>query len=274
MIRRPPRSTLFPYTTLFRAHHRRVAPGVAAAEPALLEHGDVGDTVVLGKIIGSGKAVAAGPHDDDFVFRFRRRVAPRALPASMAGERVANQAEERVVHGRVRSVASARGGVEAIEAAREIVDEIVDILEPGMDAHRRTGAVPRFGGAQLFRMARDDEALEAAPGIPHAEKLHAVEHRLECRPRTWFEDDAEEPGSAGEIALPELVPGMLGHRRMKNALDLGTRLEPVGEREGLLLMLLHAHRGGAQSAQRQVAIVGRRGKAELRRGLAARQEPL
>src|SRR2546422_4418534 len=24
MIRRPPRSTLFPYTTLFRSHHRRV----------------------------------------------------------------------------------------------------------------------------------------------------------------------------------------------------------------------------------------------------------
>src|SRR5690242_21216171 len=29
MIRRPPRSTLFPYTTLFRSHHRRpdVGPG-------------------------------------------------------------------------------------------------------------------------------------------------------------------------------------------------------------------------------------------------------
>src|SRR5258705_10111774 len=25
MIRRPPRSTLFPYTTLFRSHHRRAA---------------------------------------------------------------------------------------------------------------------------------------------------------------------------------------------------------------------------------------------------------
>src|SRR2546425_6265569 len=26
MIRRPPRSTLFPYTTLFRSHHQRVVP--------------------------------------------------------------------------------------------------------------------------------------------------------------------------------------------------------------------------------------------------------
>src|SRR2546422_6350329 len=36
MIRRPPRSTLFPYTTLFRSHERlvRLAPVVAAAASA------------------------------------------------------------------------------------------------------------------------------------------------------------------------------------------------------------------------------------------------
>src|SRR5256885_12571310 len=70
MIRRPPRSTLFPYTTLFRselareplveldaslvelgslgravvrADDRRVAPGRAGADVGLLEHGDVRD---------------------------------------------------------------------------------------------------------------------------------------------------------------------------------------------------------------------------------------
>src|SRR3712207_7510356 len=32
MIRRPPRSTLFPYTTLFRSH-RQLAAGLAAASP-------------------------------------------------------------------------------------------------------------------------------------------------------------------------------------------------------------------------------------------------
>src|SRR3712207_8167253 len=32
MIRRPPRSTLFPYTTLFRSPHRGARPGVAAGE--------------------------------------------------------------------------------------------------------------------------------------------------------------------------------------------------------------------------------------------------
>src|SRR3712207_7225805 len=34
MIRRPPRSTLFPYTTLFRSRHHEVAVARAAVEPA------------------------------------------------------------------------------------------------------------------------------------------------------------------------------------------------------------------------------------------------
>src|SRR2546429_9431106 len=49
MIRRPPRSTLFPYTTLFRSHHVAAWVGrrhelVVLAQPALHER----DLVVLG----------------------------------------------------------------------------------------------------------------------------------------------------------------------------------------------------------------------------------
>src|SRR5258708_31499732 len=39
MIRRPPRSTLFPYTTLFRSHHALDDGFVGAENPALAEHG-------------------------------------------------------------------------------------------------------------------------------------------------------------------------------------------------------------------------------------------
>src|SRR3712207_6904190 len=39
MIRRPPRSTLFPYTTLFRSF--RAKPAVAAAAHARIDHGDL-----------------------------------------------------------------------------------------------------------------------------------------------------------------------------------------------------------------------------------------
>src|SRR5260370_23570678 len=40
MIRRPPRSTLFPYTTLFRSQPRRRRPGLAGRGPGLLLRGD------------------------------------------------------------------------------------------------------------------------------------------------------------------------------------------------------------------------------------------
>src|SRR3712207_7866036 len=39
MIRRPPRSTLFPYTTLFRSTHRAAALGMVAATLAYLAAG-------------------------------------------------------------------------------------------------------------------------------------------------------------------------------------------------------------------------------------------
>src|SRR3712207_8622810 len=39
MIRRPPRSTLFPYTTLFRSHHDRVERGLGQLPVAALGPG-------------------------------------------------------------------------------------------------------------------------------------------------------------------------------------------------------------------------------------------
>ena len=68
------------------ADDRRVAPGIAAAEPALFEHGDIGDAVLLRKIVGGGEAVTAAADDDDVVARLRRRAAPGAA-ASARGTR-------------------------------------------------------------------------------------------------------------------------------------------------------------------------------------------
>src|SRR5258707_4591770 len=42
MIRRPPRSTLFPYTTLFRSHHHQVAD----PDGALPQKDEAGDEIV------------------------------------------------------------------------------------------------------------------------------------------------------------------------------------------------------------------------------------
>ena len=72
-----------------RADDRGVAPGVAAAEPALLDHRDVGDAVLLGEIVGGPQPVAAGADDDHVVFALRLGVRPLLVPVPVPGQRVA-----------------------------------------------------------------------------------------------------------------------------------------------------------------------------------------
>src|SRR3712207_6983086 len=52
MIRRPPRSTLFPYTTLFRS---RTGPDGAPRDPAAVQ-AELGDVQVLGRVATMGGA--------------------------------------------------------------------------------------------------------------------------------------------------------------------------------------------------------------------------
>src|SRR3989475_10264218 len=56
MIRRPPRSTLFPYTTLFRSHLDRLARGVPQ-HPRLIMHPVVGAVLVLEAVLGGQSVV-------------------------------------------------------------------------------------------------------------------------------------------------------------------------------------------------------------------------
>src|SRR2546429_9807058 len=76
MIRRPPRSTLFPYTTLFRSRilqggldeirqHHSIASGLARTHSIKQAHNDDGKLLFL----PVGKR-------EEFVERFRRRIAP------------------------------------------------------------------------------------------------------------------------------------------------------------------------------------------------------
>jgi len=75
----------------------RIAPGIAAAEPALLDHRHVRDTVVFGEVIGGCQPVAAAADDDDIVSRLRLGIAPRARPAAVAARRVSQQGPDRVL---------------------------------------------------------------------------------------------------------------------------------------------------------------------------------
>src|SRR5437870_13809073 len=66
-----------------RANDGRVAGHVAACQPASLEHGDIGDAMVLGKVIRRGQTMAAGANDDDLVRTPRLRVAPEMIGMRM-----------------------------------------------------------------------------------------------------------------------------------------------------------------------------------------------
>src|SRR3712207_6856495 len=81
MIRRPPRSTLFPYTTLFRSEQRVVPAAardlVAPSEPA--DH--VRQSVPCQRVVTRGR-LRAGRRD-----RFRAAVARRALLANVGDRR-------------------------------------------------------------------------------------------------------------------------------------------------------------------------------------------
>src|SRR3712207_9584567 len=80
MIRRPPRSTLFPYTTLFRSSQRsllergmeRADPALAGLAPALRRqviHGDANDLNVLARRGPDGRPVPAGMLDFGYTCR-------------------------------------------------------------------------------------------------------------------------------------------------------------------------------------------------------------
>src|SRR2546426_11513020 len=79
MIRRPPRSTLFPYTTLFRSHHQAIcdiAPALRAtawAEDGVIEGAEWKDP-------GAPRVLAVQWHPEDDVegARFRRFAATSA----------------------------------------------------------------------------------------------------------------------------------------------------------------------------------------------------
>src|SRR5690349_24016319 len=80
MIRRPPRSTLFPYTTLFRSHHR--FGGNRLAAPALAEPDRVRDNpahVVVGRAVPTSARPGARSEEHTSELQSRRDLVCRLL---------------------------------------------------------------------------------------------------------------------------------------------------------------------------------------------------
>ena len=76
-----------------RANDGGVASCITAANPALLEDGDVAHVVFTRQVICCGKTVTAAANDDDIVFLLRFRTAPGFLPVPVMTESIADEVE-------------------------------------------------------------------------------------------------------------------------------------------------------------------------------------
>src|SRR2546422_8975081 len=124
MIRRPPRSTLFPYTTLFRSHEE--APARAAGElPSQL----VGDVI----------------RDDDGA---RRQISPQRLKfvTEISIELVLITAEGNVDPAGIRTV--------------ELVEQRTKLGTKGLHVSARSSQSGRYLEASLERSQCDDELVQ------------------------------------------------------------------------------------------------------------------
>src|SRR2546430_4682987 len=127
MIRRPPRSTLFPYTTLFRSRRGGPGGGYGRAPHGGLD-GPAGrgedprercDSLLVAlarRPMAQGRNLRSHAARPDGIRRLRRRCAPRAGPPG--GRRVSHGPTHVLLHGARGRWRTARGGSAAREHAR------------------------------------------------------------------------------------------------------------------------------------------------------------
>ena len=70
-----------------------IASGVATAYPAFFKHGNVGNTVLFGQLVGGREPMSTTADDDGLVASLRRWTAPGRLPVFMVAKGVSNQGE-------------------------------------------------------------------------------------------------------------------------------------------------------------------------------------
>src|ERR1044072_6787294 len=83
-----------------------------------------------------------------------------------------------------------------------------------------------------------------------------------AQPVAAGEDEGEQPGRPGKVALPDVVARTILHRGMENARDLRLLLEPARDPEPVLLVPPEPDVERPQAPERQPGIVGPGGLAE------------
>ena len=122
------------------ADDRGVAAGVAAADPALLEHGDLGEAVLLGQVVGRGEAVPAAADDHRVVGGFRLRRAPLALPALVTDKCLGQERAQREAMHRPPKIARRQGSWRLASASYDVG---LLLAIPRASDHTRRRPIPR-----------------------------------------------------------------------------------------------------------------------------------
>src|SRR5262245_44821905 len=119
------------------------------------------------------------------------------------------------------------GGGEALQAALEILDQVIGVLEPDVEAQTVSRRLPPGSGAVVARVEREHEALETAEARADAEMLQPVDERGHRGLGEGLEHHGEESGRTGKVTLPDRVARVVGQRRVEHAVHLGPDLEPL-----------------------------------------------
>ena len=113
------------------------------------------------------------------------------------------------------------GGAQAVEARFEVADQVLHVFQAGVEADQSLFLLPAGGRALRGGQPRKHQALVATPGSSECEQLVVVDHGRHGLERDILEHDTEQSRRSVEVALPELVPGTGGQRRMEHTQDLG-----------------------------------------------------
>src|ERR1700733_8164755 len=93
---------------------------------------------------------------------------------------------------RSRPLSNGRRVPQPGEAAIQIFLQILEILEPDMEAKRRPSGRPARRRSISRTIERDHEAFEAAPGIADAKQFETVDHRCDSRLRHGLQHRGEQ----------------------------------------------------------------------------------
>src|SRR3954447_5321021 len=117
------------------------------------------------------------------------------------------------------------------------------------------------------RIGGHDQALVATPAVPQPEQLQPPQHGMDrAGVEVRLQAHREEPGRTREVAAPQPMAGIFGKSGIEDLANLVAALEPAGEVEALVLVMVQQKAERAQPAQADVSIVGAGALAQQDRG--------